>query len=425
MDFQSREDYHQYLQSIGRLPEGFLCRSAAITFKAKEDPHRGQLPMNLSLLQLNQPTDSFAAVFTSNSFVGAPVTLGRKLLGASELAGVFINNKISNVGVKSGLEDSQTLLAEVEKAAGLPQGTLVPSSTGVIGWSLPLEDMLAGLPALVQTQPSKNLFPLSRGIMTTDAYPKMARFDHQGGSILATAKGAGMIEPNMATMLAFITTDFEVPRRELQELLQEVVNRSFNAITVDGDQSTSDMVWAFSSKSKAYPGREVLRQGLMKVCQDLAIELVRNGEGTSHVMELKLQGARTVEAARVGAKGVLNSPLVKTAVYGNDPNVGRILGALGDALGGIKEPLDGDKIVMQLGGMRIYENGAFTLDPVKEKNLSAYLKDQSFPEISEGYPYHNRRVELEIDLGMGGAAFTAWGSDLTHQYINENADYRS
>jgi glutamate N-acetyltransferase/amino-acid N-acetyltransferase len=120
-----------------------------------------------------------------------------------------------------------------------------------------------------------------------------------------------MIEPNMATMLAFITTDFEVPRTELQELLQEAVNRSFNAITVDGDQSTSDMVWAFSSKSKAYPGREVLRQGLMKVCQDLAIELVRNGEGTSHVMELKLQGARTVEAARVGAKGVLNSPWLK------------------------------------------------------------------------------------------------------------------
>jgi glutamate N-acetyltransferase/amino-acid N-acetyltransferase len=158
-----------------------------------------------------------------------------------------------------------------------------------------------------------------------------------------------MIEPNMATMLAFITTDFEVPRTELQELLQEAVNRSFNAITVDGDQSTSDMVWAFSSKSKAYPGREVLRQGLMKVCQDLAIELVRNGEGTSHVMELKLQGARTVEAARVGAKGVLNSPLVKTAVYGNDPNVGRILGALGMPWGGSRSPWMGTKLSCSWG----------------------------------------------------------------------------
>jgi glutamate N-acetyltransferase/amino-acid N-acetyltransferase len=383
MEFQSREEYHQHLQSIGRLPEGFVCRTSAISFKAKEDPQRGPLPMNLSLLQFEKPTESFAAVFTTNSFVGAPVTIGRELLSTKALSAVLINNKISNVGVGTGLIDSRAILTALESQGGLPQGSVVPSSTGVIGWSLPVKDILAGIPALLQSAPSTNLFPLSRGIMTTDAYPKIARFDHEGGSIVATAKGAGMIEPNMATMLAFITMDFAVPRQELQKILDDVVGQSFNAVTVDGDQSTSDMVWVFSSGTKPYPGREILKEGLREVCQKLAVDLVRNGEGSSHVIALQLKGAPSLKTAQAGAKGVLNSPLVKTAIYGNDPNVGRILGALGDALGGLGEPLDPGRLSMTLGGVPIYQKGGFSLDAVKEKRLSAYLKEQGFPEMSE------------------------------------------
>jgi len=246
-----------------------------------------------------------------------------------------------------------------------------------------------------------------------------------GGRIVGIAKGAGMIEPDMATMLVFLLTDVTITRDQARACLVDAVDGSFNAITVDSDMSTSDTVLLISSKKVPAVGEDAFRDALRTVCGLLAQDVVRNGEGSGHVIHMTARGLPTDVHARCVAKAVVNSPLVKTAIFGNDPNVGRILVAVGDYLGTCGESIDTDALTIELGGETVYADGAFRIDREKEARLSDYLNTTAFNPRLRGYPQHQRCTRIIVDCGAGDCQATVWGSDLSDQYVRENADYRT
>ncbi|MBN1696772.1 MAG: bifunctional ornithine acetyltransferase/N-acetylglutamate synthase [Spirochaetales bacterium] len=422
--YHSKTDYEEALKRRAVMPEGFSASTVPIRFFPAEKPVGNPLPMNMSLILADEKTPSFGAVFTRNRFPGAPVVIGRKRCGKPFCRGILINNKVSNVCAPKGIENAETLCDAAGGILGIEGSLLIPSSTGIIGWRLPLKEMKEGLPGLAGSLSRDSLFPVARAIMTTDAFPK-ARSETLGeGRITAVAKGAGMIEPNMATLLVFILTDVEVEREALRRMLSEVVSETFNMISVDGDQSTSDSVIIMSSNKKPSPGNDDFSKALLSVCGSLAEDVVRNGEGTSHVIRVTVRGiGDKAEAAGIG-KAVVNSPLVKTAVFGNDPNVGRIVGAVGDHLGNLG--MDGytANLTVSMGGIVIFAAGEFQIDREKEKALSGYLKEAMI-DTAAGYPPHNGTVDIELGFGKDGPVTVVTGCDLSYGYVRENADYRS
>jgi len=425
MTYQSREDYLSDLEKRSTLPRGFRTATVDLTFRPVERPVPQPLPMRLNLLLLDEPTAAFAGVFTRNAFPGAPVLLGRDLLGEPLTRGVLINNKIANVGGPRALDDARDLQGAAASLVGCSPGQLFVASTGIIGWSLPVADMKKALPSLRPALQSTSALPLAQGIMTTDAWPKVRSKSLFGGRIVAVAKGAGMIEPNLATMLVYVMTDLEVSRHSLREILPRVVAASFNAISVDSDQSTSDMALIFSSQAVPCPDLSAFERALGDLCRELAQDIVRNGEGTSHVIEVRVSGAPDEGVARLAAKAVANSPLVKTAVFGNDPNVGRILSSLGDACGNAGLPLNTKALRLRIAGVPVYEAGAFRLTPEIEAQLSQAFVASAQPEKKGGFPRHEENVVLSLELAQGTAEAVVWGSDLSYEYVRENADYRS
>ena len=425
MTYQSSEDYLTDLEKRAILPQGFQTSTIDLTFRPVERPVPKPLPMRLNLLVLDEPTAAFAGVFTRNAFPGAPVLLGRELLNEPLARGVLINNKIANVGGPRALEDARALQAAAATMVGCPSGQMFVASTGIIGWSLPVADMKKALPTLPGALQSASALPLARGIMTTDAWPKVRSRTLFGGRITAVAKGAGMIEPNLATMLVYIMTDLEVSRSALRDVLPRVVAQSFNAISIDSDQSTSDMALIFSSQLVPCPDPSAFEKALLEVCRDLAQDIVRNGEGTAHVIEVRVSGAPDEASARLAGKAVANSPLVKTAVFGNDPNVGRVLASVGDAFGNAGLTLNPKVLRLKIAGVSVFEGGAFRLTPEVETQLSDAFLAASQPEKKEGFPRHEENVVLSLELGLGHAMATVWGSDLSYEYVRENADYRS
>ncbi len=423
--FTSQEQYLRYLDSRGGLPEGFRVGTGELAFFPRERSLQTPLPMRLTLILLDEPSGDFAGVYTRNTFPGAPVLIGRQRLDGAQVRGVLINNKISNVRAPRGVEDAEELLSELGRLVGAPAGEFFPASTGIIGWSLPVPEMKAALPALVRGLHGGSCLDAARAVMTTDSYPKLKSLPVGRGTLLGFGKGAGMIEPNMATMLIFLLTDLAIPRDILRRCLSRAVERSFNCISVDGDQSTSDTALLLSSGRKPAVPEEEFQAALDKVCGDLAVEIVRNGEGTAHVIRVRVSGAPSFETAREAGKAVVNSPLVKTAVYGNDPNVGRILSAVGDYAGNRGLRTDPRAVRIRLGGEEIFRDGSFLLDGEKEKRLSAYLTSAMMDPEGKKFPPHDRTVDIDISLGMGDGEALVHGSDLSHEYIRENADYRS
>jgi glutamate N-acetyltransferase/amino-acid N-acetyltransferase len=296
--------------------------------------------------------------------------------------------------------------------------------------------MLAALPAAVGSLRGGSIVPAAEAIMTTDLYPQVRRAAVGQGSVVGIAKGAGMIEPNLATMLVYLLTDVAVPRASLRAALDAAVEPSFNCISVDSDTSTSDTVVLVSSGRRPAPDPAEFAAALSRVCADLAEDVVRNGEGVHHVMRVSVRGARTLDEARGVGKSVVNSPLLKAAVNGNDPNVGRLLCAAGKHAGALGIPLDPARVTMKVGGEVVLAGGAMVLDPAKEARLVAHMKQAELyasAPAADGltfrapvdFPPHERAVEIELDLGMGAAACAVLGADLTHEYVTENADYRS
>ncbi len=433
LSFPTREAHRAWLASQAALPAGFRIGGTRFEFMPKEAPKPAK--MTLTLIALEQPTTAFAAMFTRNAFPGAPIIVGRKRLLEPTLGAVIINNKISNVCAPDGVATSEQICAATAKHLGFTPAQVLPSSTGVIGWSLPAEAIIAALPNAVSTLAGESILPAAEGIVTTDLYPKIRRAQVGAGSIVGIAKGAGMIEPNMATMLVYILTDIAVPRAELRAMLTRAVDASFNAISVDSDTSTSDTVVALSSSRVPFNDWSAFERGLPQVCRDLAEDVVRNGEGVRHVIRVTVRNAASLGLARAVGKAVVNGPLFKCAVAGNDPNVGRLIQAIGKYIGANAAGTNLTKLSARMGGIEIFANGVFQLDPSKEAALVAHLRQAELYQSAPGkdgtftppidFPPHERSVELEIDLGNGAASATVVGGDLTHEYVSENADYRS
>jgi glutamate N-acetyltransferase/amino-acid N-acetyltransferase len=432
--FASAAEHRAWLAAQAALPEGFRVGTARFEFLPVEVPKPSR--MALTLLALDRPTPAFALKFTRNAFPGAPVVVGRARRDGPRLGAVIVNNKVSNVCAPDGVAAAERVCAATARALGLAPDEVLPSSTGVIGWRLPVEAMLGAIPEAVASLQGASALPAAEGIMTTDLYPKLRRAEVDGGSVVGFAKGAGMIEPNLATMLVFLLTDLDVPREALRAALDGAVEESFQAITVDSDTSTSDTVALLASGRRGRPDAARFRAALGQVCRDLAEDVVRNGEGVHHVLRISVAGAPDRATALGVGKAIANSPLFQCAVNGNDPNVGRLLCAVGKHLGAGERAFDPTRIRIAMGGEALLEGGVMRLDPAKEERLVRHLRAAELyasapppdgltfrPPVA--WPPHERCVELAVDLGAGEASAEVLGADRSHEYITENADYRS
>ena len=349
LSFDAKADHERWLSEVGALPRGFTAGTSSLTFhprelaEAKNASLSAPMGMNLSIMVLDEPTSDWSACFTKNRFPGAPVKVGRRRVDENgPLRAILVNNKISNVcGGGDGEADSEALCATVAAELGAEARHVLPCSTGVIGWQLPTAEMQAAIPAAVRAcEGADSVKRVAEGIMTTDRFAKIrsAVLPGDGAArVVGIAKGAGMIEPNMATMLVFVLTDAIVPggQATIKALLSEAVERTFNCISIDSDTSTSDTVVLASSSLITIGGAEAeqletFRAALNRVCAELAADVVRNGEGVRHVIRVAVSDAPSVATARTVGKAIVNSPLFKCAVAGNDPNVGRLMCAIGD-----------------------------------------------------------------------------------------------
>ena len=417
--FRDRASHRKWLEAQSALPAGFRVGVTRFEFTPLEAPKPSR--MTLTLIALDKPTPDFAAVFTKNAFPGAPVVVGRGRLGQPSLAAVIVNNKISNVCAPGGVEAAERVCGETARLLGCRPNEVLPSSTGVIGWGLPVEAIIGSLPAAVDALKGGSIMPAAEGIVTTDLYPKVRRAAVGAGSIVGIAKGAGMIEPNMATMLVYLLTDVAVPKGELQAMLSEAVEPTFNSISIDSDTSTSDTV-APSSRPGFVPCPDpaVFREALASVCRDLAEDVVRNGEGVRHVIRVSVLNAPDFRSARALGKAVVNAPLFKCAVAGNDPNVGRLVQAIGKFVGAQDTESTFPRMsVPHMGGVEIFAGGAFPAwTPSKESALVAHLRAAELYESAPpkngvfappvDFPAHERCVEIEIDARGRADAATPW-----------------
>lgn len=433
LTFASRSEHRDWLARHGALPRGFRVGTARFEFVPREAPKPAK--MTLTLIALDRPTPDFAAVFTRNALPGAPIVVGRRRLEEPALGAIIVNNKISNVCAPGGIETAERICAETARLLGLAPGQILPSSTGVIGWSLPADAIMGALPQVAKALTADSILPAAEGIVTTDLYPKIRSASVGGGRIVGIAKGAGMIEPNLATMLVYVLTDLAVPRATLRAMLTRVVDQTFNRISIDSDTSTSDTVALVSSAVVPCPDLAAFEQALLTLCRDLAEDVVRNGEGVRHVIRVRVSSAPDAATATALGKAIVNAPLFKCAVAGNDPNVGRLVQAIGKHVGAHAPHVDLGGLRLTLGGIEIYARGVFQLNPEKETALTAHLREAELyasKPSADGiftapidYPPHERCVEITVDLGRGSAEATVIGGDLTHEYVSENADYRS
>jgi len=356
-----------------------------------------------------------AGVFTTNRFQAAPVLVAKEILeaGPSGIRAMVVNSGQANACTgQEGIDKCRGTL-DLLSALGLQPSEILPASTGVIGDQLKMDLWEKGMQPLRENLGKVGLVDMARAIMTTDTFPKMAAREVElaVGTVhfAGFCKGAGMICPNMATMLGFILCDAGVDQAWWQGALVRCVDKSFNAITVDGDTSTNDCVLALANgtavKAEARD-LEVLEEALLEICQDLAYMIVQDAEGGTKVMRINVRGAASMADAQLAARAVGNSPLVKTALYGRDPNWGRIVAALGRS-GASFVPED---VIVRIAGMTIFRQGT----PVKadwDSLLASALRRDT--------------VDIDLELGAGSAELTLLASDFTEEYIKINAEYRT
>ena len=379
------------------FPRGFRCASRHIGLKPKGK--------DLALF-VSDVDAAAAAVFTRNQFPGAPVVLGRETIKAGRLRAVVVNSKVSNVATGAqGLEHARRMAAAAAAEVGCDPGRVLVSSTGVIGVSLPIEKIeqgMHGMRAELQDDPLVG----AHGIMTTDTHPKALSVRVGDATITWVAKGSGMIEPNMATMLAYIFTDAAFDAPTLDRMLRRAVHVSFNMLSVDSDTSTSDTCAILANGLAGAVPEDAFVEALTAGCIRMTETLARDGEGAKHLLRTIVRGAATDAEARRVAKTLVNSPLIKTMVFGADPNVGRILMAVGKCFDCAIRPATTDAFI---NGHAVVRNGA-RVDFDDAEVRAALGRDV---------------VDLEVALGVGDATATAYGCDLTQGYIDENAAYYS
>jgi glutamate N-acetyltransferase/amino-acid N-acetyltransferase len=346
-----------------------------------------------------------AALFTRNRFPGAPVIVGREHISDGFAQALVINSKNANVAMgQQGIDDAVAMCRAVASELGIDYRDVLPFSTGVIGRRLPIDKILAGLRGIRDELRPDTLKLAAEAIMTTDRSPKYVSRQVGSAVIAGIAKGAGMIEPNMATMLVYLMTDAELSASSLRLMLRRVTEKTFNAVSIDTDTSTSDTVVLMANGLAGPVNRRQFEDVLLEVCEYLAHEIARTGEGATKLITVEIDGAKNERQAKRVAKSVVNSPLVKTAVYGCDPNWGRVIMAVGKCFDHDIEP---DRVTIRFGNTNVFELGS----PVNcdLEGLRRYLGQSE--------------VVIGVDLGIGKARARVWGCDLTEGYIKENAYY--
>jgi len=366
-----------------------------------------------------------AAVFTKSAFAAAPVTLCRQHMNSNggSVRALLVNSGNANAGTgEPGLNMAQGHCEELAAELDIPVNTVLPFSTGVIGQLLPDSLMKKGIHQASKALTVSNCSSLAhwqdaaRGIMTTDTHPKITsrkiEIDGQEVTITGMAKGAGMIEPNMATMLSYVFTDASVEYSELDSLLVEAVDVSFNSITVDSDTSTNDSLVLVASGSgvsldPTHAQWDVFKHAVTEVCLQLAQGIIRDAEGATKFISVNVVGGRTADECKAVGYAIANSPLVKTAMFASDANVGRLLMAIGKA--DVIE-LDASKVTVSLGDVIAFENAGIASGYSEERGAAVMAKDE---------------IDVTVDLARGATTATIYTCDLSHDYVSINADYRS
>jgi glutamate N-acetyltransferase/amino-acid N-acetyltransferase len=402
-------------------PAGFpkLPVIAGLRLAARGAGERYRRRADLTLAEL-APGSTIAGVFTRSTMPGAPVLWCRKHVAKGKARAIVINAGNANVFTgRQGMDDVAATAKAIAGAVGCNPGEVMVASTGVIGETLSVDRLVRAVPALHGMLKPQGWLAAAKAICTTDTYPKgahaQAEIDGQVVQIAGIAKGSGMIAPDMATMLSFLFTDAKLPAAVLDDLLRWANGQTFNCITVDGDTSTSDTVLLAATGQGPKHARIThakdrrltsFKAALLSVMLDLAHQVVRDGEGATKFITVSVSGAASARAARQIALTIANSPLVKTAIAGEDANWGRIIMAVGRA----GERADRDKLSISIGGVTIADQGHPQPD---------YREAQVVPHMK------GAEIDIAVDVGVGRGKATVWTCDLTHGYISINADYRS
>jgi glutamate N-acetyltransferase/amino-acid N-acetyltransferase len=402
-------DVYEPVEGSVAAPKGFRAAGVACGIKASGRP-------DLGLIVSGGPS-SAAAVFTTNRAQAAPVLLSRRHLSESSgsARAIVVNSGCANACTgEDGMRHAVEMAGLAGQAIGVDPSMVLVASTGVIGVKLNMRNVARGIDEAVRSLSPDGGPSAARAIMTTDPFPKEAAFEVHGDSgtfrVGGIAKGSGMIEPMMATMLGFVTTDAGVAPGLLQRALKAAVDDTFNAITVDGECSTNDCVFALANGESGVRLGEgdfpFLVDALRTACEPLAIGIVRGGEGATKLVTVRVVGGETNEDARRAARAIANSPLVKTAIHGGDPNWGRLVAVMGRA----GSAFSLEKAAVRIGGIELFRDGT----PFDERadQAAAYLQ--------------GTEIDVEVDLGTGGSGRShMWTCDLSAEYVRINAEYRT
>lgn len=380
------------------LPAGFHCHVANIGVKDDTD--------DFVVIAADRPVPA-AGVFTKSRFAGPSVLVSREHLADPYAQAMVVVSKNANVANgPDGLADARELVAGVAARLGCEASEVLVASTGVIGRRYPVERIRAGVAALPDRPAGTSADDAARGIMTTDTFAKCAEaaVAGTGARVVGIAKGVGMIEPDMATMITVLLTDAELDASTLDAAFRRVVDRTFNCVSIDTDTSTSDTAVILASGAAGPVAIDAFETALHEVCLALTKMIARDGEGAETLIEVTVDGARDDSQAKRVAKAIVNSPLVKTAVHGADPNWGRVAMAVGKCSD--DTDIDQDRVVIRFGGTEVYPR---RVDDVGLAALTEYLRGEE--------------VDIHVSLGIADGTATVWGCDLTDGYIRINADY--
>jgi glutamate N-acetyltransferase/amino-acid N-acetyltransferase len=395
------------IRRVARPVAGFRAAGIHAGIKARE--------RDLALIATDEPA-SVAAVFTRSTIVGAPVEISRERVARGRTRGVVVNSGVSNVAMgERGLRDARKMTALAARELGCRADELLVASTGVIGEPLPMDVLARGIPKVALALSENGFEDAAEAIRTTDTHRKLASVRFRLGdrfvTILGMAKGSGMIEPNMATMLSFISTDAPIAPAPLRAMLKRVSKQTYNQLTIDGEGSTSDTVVLMASGAA---GGASLRSGtqlaakfedaLLAVCEDLVRQLARDGEGATKLVVIEVAGARSAAEADLAARRIGNSMLVKTAIFGGDPNWGRIMQTIGAA--GVAWNAESTRV--RIGGVAVFSRGR-SAGPAARKRAEKALRDEE--------------IRIQVDLGRGKGRARLFTCDLSYDYVRINAEY--
>lgn len=385
------------MQSLPFYPQGF--RSCAKNVGIKDET------LDFTVIVSDVPA-SAAAMFTQSRFCGAAVIVGREHVANGQLQAFAINSKNANDATgEQGLANIREVARLVAQELGIAPEDVLPSSTGVIGVQLPMEKLRQGIRGLRQEMQAGTLELCAQAIMTTDTKPKLHTCKVGNAVLVGMAKGVGMIEPNMATMLSYFVTDARIAPDVLKALLKEAVDLSFNMVSVDTDTSPSDTVAILANGLAGDVDLNEFRHALQTMAIELAKDIARDGEGATKLIEVVVDGATSFAQAKRVAKAIVNSPLVKTAIFGADPNWGRVAMAIGKCEE--QTEIVPEKVSIAFGKLLVYKGG-----PVAEVNLAQLEQYLQQPE-----------VVIHVSLGLGTASATVWGCDLSYEYVRINGEY--